>query len=54
MTNAEKFFEVFGVKADPECCPLACADNDGGFKCFECPDKKWFKEEYKEGANEKL
>lgn len=50
MTNAEKFFEVFGLKADPECCPLACADNDGGFKCFECPRRKFFKDEYQEGA----
>lgn len=50
MTNAEKFFEVFKIKADTECCPLECKDNDGGFMCFDCPNRRWFKEEYKEGA----
>ncbi len=48
MNNAEKFEQVFGMKADENCCPLACEDNDGGLRCFKCGKKNWFKEEYKE------
>ena len=46
MTNAEKFEEVFGVKPDPECCPLKCS-NDNGMFCFRCTDRDWFKDEFK-------
>lgn len=47
MTNAEKFEEVFGFKANtqqcymPEC--LQCPTDDG---CDICPYDKWLEEEY--------
>lgn len=47
MTNAEKFEEVFGFKANtqlcyiPEC--LQCPTDDD---CDICPYNKWLEEEY--------
>ncbi len=48
MTNAEKFEQIFGIKPDENCCPLACDDDNGGLNCFGCDKRNFFKEIYDE------
>lgn len=47
MTNAEKFKEVFGFKANTNICyvpeDISCPLNED---CDSCPYNKWLEEEY--------
>jgi hypothetical protein len=62
MTNAEKYEEVFGFKADPsvcptttcDVCPCSTKDSNGNISCEAAGTYSWWSSEYKEVKNEDI